>query len=120
MTSEIADFDLGIFAIKKLNPRLYYKSFISNGIRPDGRGFRTRRKIISSLGEIKKSETIIGSCILSLGYTRLSAVITYQIGVPSIDEPLFGSLGKPYPVENDVSLSYLVHPFFSMYIHFRF
>ena len=92
---------LNEIAFKKLNPIGYLRSYLQNGIRPDGRMFDERRNLDIKVDVYKH---ISGSSTISLGETTVTAGVTLLTGAPSHDSPNSGD------IEVEVTLGPLCSP----------
>lgn len=65
------------FAFQKIQPFEFYKKFMNENIRPDGRNFESSRKININLGSIESSD---GSCLCKIGQTTFLCGIRAELG----------------------------------------
>lgn len=98
--------DLGVFAIKSLDPLKYYRNFTNLNVRPDGRKLSQRRSVSISSSHLNSSshDQIYGSSSISMGWTKVAATITAEIVTPTNDNPTFGF------IDFSVSLSPICSP----------
>lgn len=80
-------------AFQRLDPENFYRRFIKNGVRPDGRELRAVRPISVDV-EVLSSEHVQASALVGLGSTKVLAGITLEIGQPAESSPLCGMLGR--------------------------
>lgn len=80
-------------AFQRLDPENFYRRFVNNGVRPDGRGLRSVRPISVDVGVLSK-ERVQASALVGLGSTKVLAGITLQVGQPSESTPMCGMLGE--------------------------
>lgn len=80
-------------AFQRLDPENFYRRFLNNGVRPDGREMRAVRPISVDVGVLSE-ERVACSALVGLGATKVLAGITLQIGQPSESTPTCGMLGK--------------------------
>jgi len=66
-------------AFHKVHPLQYYNKFISENVRPDGRGLNKFRKTVISAGSIKSAH---GSAVVKIGNTSVIAGITAEVAKP--------------------------------------
>lgn len=64
-------------AFQKIQPLEFYKKFMSENVRPDGRSFENSRKVSISCGSI---ETADGSCLCKVGHTTFLTGIRAELG----------------------------------------
>ncbi|CAG9855645.1 unnamed protein product [Phyllotreta striolata] len=69
---------------KTLHPVKYYREFLSQGIRPDGREFNTFRPILLNVGSINTAD---GSAIAKVGNTTVVCGIKAELCKPKPDAP---------------------------------
>ena len=86
-------------SVKKLDPEAYFRSFISQGIRPDGRYFNSIRKIVNSSDGYRPQTSssdinIYGSALIKMGGTVVTASVLVLVGTPNSLTPTFGELGR--------------------------
>jgi len=72
---------------KTAQPLEYYKHFLKENIRPDGRRLMEFRKTLLNIGTVN---TAYGSAILKLGHTMVSCGITAELAEPSAERPNIG------------------------------
>jgi len=72
---------------KTAQPLEYFKHFLKENIRPDGRDLLEFRKTLLNIGTISTS---YGSAVLKLGHTMVSCGITAELAVPPADNPNIG------------------------------
>lgn len=77
---------LGPDAYKKLYPAEFYKQFIDNGIRPDGRSFGVGRPVTIGLNPI---EAPASSALVKIGNTSVLAGCTFEVWILSYLESEF-------------------------------
>lgn len=87
-------------AFQRLDPENFYRRFIKNGVRPDGRELRAVRPISVDV-EVLSPEHVQASALVGLGSTKVLAGITLEIGQPAESTPLYGMLGKHVPFALD-------------------
>ncbi|KAI9146103.1 ribosomal protein S5 domain 2-type protein [Paraphysoderma sedebokerense] len=73
--------------IKKLHPKEYYRKFISQQIRPDGRGLRRFRKVQIVTGSVSSAE---GSAMVKMGNTSVMCGIKAEVSTPPVNSPDIG------------------------------
>lgn len=69
---------------KVVEPDNYYKSFIQQSLRPDGRDWHTARPVSVRVGSVTSAE---GSATVRLGNTTVVCGIKAELCVPSLDHP---------------------------------
>ncbi|XP_044729332.1 exosome complex component RRP43-like [Chrysoperla carnea] len=74
---------------KAINPVKYYKDYLSNNIRPDGRNFTKFRSIALNVDSISTAD---GSAIVKLGNTTVVCGIKAELCKPKAEEPDKGFL----------------------------
>ncbi|XP_050079878.1 exosome complex component RRP43-like [Anopheles maculipalpis] len=74
---------------KLLHPVKYYKDYLENNIRPDGRELEDIRPLAISFGVIKSAD---GSAIVKIGNTTVVCGIKAELAAPKALEPLKGFL----------------------------
>lgn len=85
--------NMEVEAFQRLDPESFYRRFIKNSVRPDGRGLRTVRPISIDV-EVLSDKHVQGSALVALGSTKVLAGITSQIGQPGESTPLSGAIGR--------------------------
>lgn len=80
-------------AFQRLDPENFYRRFVKNGVRPDGRELRAVRPISVDVGVLSE-ENVEASALVGLGSTKVLAGITLQVGHPTESAPMCGMLGK--------------------------
>lgn len=80
-------------AFQRLDPENFYRRFVQNGVRPDGRELRAVRPISVDVGVLSEGN-VEASALVGLGSTKVLAGITLQVGHPSESAPMCGMLGK--------------------------
>ena len=73
-------------AFQRLDLESFYRKFITNAVRPDGRTLHAVRDIAITLG-VLSSHNVAASALVRLGNTKVVVGITLQIGVPSEAAP---------------------------------
>jgi exosome complex component RRP43 len=91
--------------VKAANPLNYYRSFLAQNIRPDGRTFLQRRPVSIRSGAITTSN---GSCLTKIGATSVLAAIKLEVSPPLNATPTSGFL------EVSVQLTPLCSPRFKV------
>ncbi len=76
--------------IRKLQPLEFYKKFLPQGVRPDGREHHKTRKTVISAGSLSTAE---GSSLVKMGNTSVICGVKAEVTIPSDDEPKTGKLG---------------------------
>lgn len=71
--------DLGPDAFKKLYPEQYYKRFLANGVRPDGRAFGRARPTTIGLEAVSTADA---SALVKIGSTTVLAGIKLEVCQP--------------------------------------
>ena len=74
-----ADGKLGPDAYKKLYPAEFYRKFVENGIRPDGRSFGSGRPVTIGLKPIEGPSS---SALVKIGSTSVLAGLTFEVHTP--------------------------------------
>ncbi|XP_046852927.1 exosome complex component RRP43-like isoform X2 [Xenia sp. Carnegie-2017] len=72
---------------KTAQPLEYYRKFLSENIRPDGRDLLQFRNTVVNIGSIATAE---GSCIVKLGNTTVVCGIKAELANPKSDYPKWG------------------------------
>lgn len=80
-------------AFQRLDPENFYRRFVKNGVRPDGRGLRAVRPISVDVGVLSE-DRVRASALVGLGSTKVLAGITLQVGQPMESTPMCGMLGE--------------------------
>ena len=88
-------------SVKKLDPEGYYRAFIKNRIRPDGRHFNQFRSIVDQSEQFSSRITdnnaagqrLYGSSLIRVGGTVAAAGIQLFIGTPNATSPESGEIG---------------------------
>lgn len=80
-------------AFQRLDPETFYRRFVNNGVRPDGRELRAVRPISVDVG-VLSGDRVAASALVGLGSTKVLAGITLQVGQPNESTPMCGMLGK--------------------------
>lgn len=80
-------------AFQRLDPENFYRRFIKNGVRPDGRELRTVRPVSVDV-DVLSEKHVQGSALVGLGSTKALAGITLEVGHPGESTPLQGALGE--------------------------
>ncbi|KAL0490086.1 exosome complex protein RRP43 [Acrasis kona] len=75
--------------IRKLHPLEFYKRFLPEGIRPDGRNLNKPRVTVISAGSLTTAE---GSALVKLGSTSAICGIKAEVTIPADTEPQCGKL----------------------------
>jgi len=70
-------------AFLKIHPLEYYKKFLTQNVRPDGRKLNTIRKTIISTGSLNTAE---GSSLIKMGNTSVICGIKAEVMVPLEEE----------------------------------
>ena len=83
--------------VRQLNPVGYYREFIKNGVRADGRSFIDIRRVAVGTGDHSTSSTI-GSSLVHVGETKVSCTVSVLVGTPSQQSPGSGDLGISFSV----------------------
>ena len=68
--------NLGPDAYKRLYPAEFYRQFIINGMRPDGRSFGTGRPVTIGVGAI---ESTTASALVKIGSTSVLAGLSFTV-----------------------------------------
>lgn len=89
-------------AFQRLDPENFYRRFITNSVRPDGRKLRAVRPMSVDVGVLSQ----VSSSLIGLGNTKVLAGITLLVGQPSESTPMCGMLGECI-IPDDFSLSVL-------------
>lgn len=71
-------------AFERIHPLEYYRQFIKEGLRPDGRGLHDTRAVSITVGAIQSSD---GSALAKLGRTSVVCGIKYEVTTPSAASP---------------------------------
>ncbi|KDR23812.1 exosome complex component RRP43-like isoform X2 [Zootermopsis nevadensis] len=74
---------------KTIHPVKYYRDFLAQNVRPDGRSLQTFRPVSINVGSIKTAE---GSAIVKIGNTTVVCGIKAELAKPKAEEPNFGYL----------------------------
>lgn len=83
--------DFGV--VQQLNPVGFYREFIKNGVRVDGRGFSDLRCISVGAGDFSTSSTY-GSSLVHIGETKIACSVSVLVGTPTQQSPDSGDVGK--------------------------
>lgn len=65
-------------AFRKIYPEEYYRKFLEQNVRPDGRGLTSVRKTVITLGSLNQSAD--GSAFVKIGSTTCVCGIRTEIG----------------------------------------
>ncbi|KIM22946.1 hypothetical protein M408DRAFT_332623, partial [Serendipita vermifera MAFF 305830] len=76
-----------VSAYQRLHPRAYYEKFLSERIRPDGRGLDEFREVQITAGSISTAD---GSALVRLGETTVVCGVKAEIAEPELDAPTNG------------------------------
>jgi exosome complex component RRP43 len=76
---------------KRVQPSEYYRRFLEQDIRPDGRIFSEFRPTIINTGCIS---TAHGSAVVRIGNTTVLCGIKAEVAEPTLDKPTSGYFGK--------------------------
>lgn len=74
---------------KTIHPVKYYRDFLAQGVRPDGRSLQKFRPVSINVGSIKTAE---GSAIVKIGNTVVVCGIKAELAAPKAEEPNRGYL----------------------------
>lgn len=80
-------------AFQRLDPENFYRRFVKNGVRPDGRELRAVRPISVDCGVLSE-ERVQASALVGLGSTKVLAGISLEVGNPGESTPMCGALGE--------------------------
>lgn len=69
---------------KNIHPAKYYRDYLSNNIRPDGRKFMSFRPAIINVGTVSTAE---GSAVIRIGKTAVVCGIKAELATPTATEP---------------------------------
>ncbi|KXJ26502.1 exosome complex component RRP43 [Exaiptasia diaphana] len=72
---------------KTAEPLEYYRQFLKENIRPDGRGFHEFRETTLNIGSISTAE---GSALVKLGNTTVVCGVKAELAEPKLDSPKQG------------------------------
>ncbi|CAN0291133.1 unnamed protein product [Scytosiphon promiscuus] len=78
-------------AFQRLDPENFYRRFVKNGVRPDGRELRAVRPISVDCGVLSQ-ERVNASALVGLGSTKVLAGISLEVGSPGESTPMCGAL----------------------------
>jgi exosome complex RNA-binding protein Rrp42 (RNase PH superfamily) len=81
-----------ISVIQQLDPVGYFRKFIKNGVRVDGRGFLDLRCVAVGGGDFSTSSGY-GSSLVHIGETKVACSISVLVGTPSQLYPASGDIG---------------------------
>jgi exosome complex RNA-binding protein Rrp42 (RNase PH superfamily) len=81
------------FAAQHLDPEGYYREFVKNGVRVDGRSFSDLRRISVGAGDFSTSSKF-GSSLIHIGETKIACGVSVLVGTPSQQYPDSGDIGK--------------------------
>ncbi|KAL9653407.1 hypothetical protein ABK040_002043 [Willaertia magna] len=76
-------------AFRKVHPLEFYKKFLPEGVRPDGRSLNMIRETIVSSGSLHTCE---GSSLIKTGNTSVVCGIKSEVMIPREDEPTKGKI----------------------------
>ncbi|KAM7436232.1 Exosome complex component RRP43 [Porites harrisoni] len=76
---------------KTAQPLEYYRQFLKQDVRPDGRALLEFRKTILNVGSISTAE---GSSLVKLGNTTVVCGVKAEFAVPSQEKPKLGFIGQ--------------------------
>lgn len=86
-----------INVLRQLNPVDYYREFIKNGVRADGRSFSDLRRVAVGTGDHSTSSAY-GSSLAHIGETKVSCNVSVLVGTPSQQNPGSGDLGSSFSI----------------------
>jgi exosome complex RNA-binding protein Rrp42 (RNase PH superfamily) len=81
-----------ISVIQQLDPVGYFRKFVKNGVRVDGRGFLDLRCVAVGGGDFSTSSGY-GSSLVHIGETKVACSISVLVGTPSQLFPASGDIG---------------------------
>ena len=81
--------------LRHLDSKLHLRSYLSQGIREDGRGLLDQRPLSVNSG-LLNNDVCFGSSFVSLGSTVVSCGITVLVGKPSTNYPEHGDVGESH------------------------
>ncbi|KAF8626422.1 hypothetical protein AX15_004884 [Amanita polypyramis BW_CC] len=74
---------------QRLHPRVYLERFITESVRPDGRGFVEWRDVSINVGSISTAD---GSALVRMGHTTIVCGVKAEIAEPELERPNEGFL----------------------------
>ena len=77
---------------QRIDPTVYYREFIKNGVRIDGRSFSDLRCIAVG-GSDFTSLSECGSSLVHFGNTKIACSVSILVGTPSQLHPSSGDIG---------------------------
>lgn len=83
----------GVPIYEQFDDAEYYRSFIKNSIRPDGRKFTQYRRLAVKTGAIS-APNVYGSAQVQIDKTIVLCGINIMVGSPSMADPEKGDLGE--------------------------
>ena len=81
---------LSFEVFNRIQPHEYFRRFIEQNVRPDGRPLGKFRKTALTFGAIVTAD---GSCMVKVGGTTVVCGIKAEVAEPKIKEPKKGYLG---------------------------
>ena len=89
-------------AFRKVQPEEFYRKFLAQGVRPDGRALLGARKATPTPGAVTSAD---GSCMLKLGKTVVLAGVQCEPGVPTKAGPALGRVVVSLEVSSVASVA---------------
>ena len=89
-------------AFRKVQPEEFYRKFLAQGVRPDGRALLGARKATPTPGAVSSAD---GSCMLKLGKTVVLAGVQCEPGVPTKADPALGRVVVSLEVSSVASVA---------------
>lgn len=77
---------------QRIDPAVYYREFIKNGVRIDGRSFSDLRCVAVGGNDFSCSSEC-GSSLVHFGNTKVACSISVLVGTPSQLDPSSGDIG---------------------------
>lgn len=82
---------IAVEAFQALDPENFYRKFVSQGVRPDGRSHLGQRPIHISTG-VLTADHVVSSALVRMGGTKFVGAATLQIGIPADATPSCGDI----------------------------
>ncbi|CAM9807259.1 unnamed protein product [Chrysoparadoxa australica] len=78
-------------AFQILDPESFYRKFVSNGARPDGRGLHDTRETLVQTG-VLSADHVASSAMVVIGGTKVVAGVSLLVKSPALASPTWGDL----------------------------
>ena len=90
---------------QRIDPAVYYREFIKNGVRIDGRSFSDLRRVAIG-GSDFTCLSECGSSLVHFGSTKVACSVSVLVGTPSQLNPSSGDIGTYcFPVGQGLTIN---------------